>query len=234
MITCYAQPEKPKSVRLIEAFAAGCGGHIASTGSSRLEPGAAVFYGVRAPWLHLWEQAKREGRDWYYIDNSYFDCARERQFRVTKNAIQHTGLGDSDGKRFAALGVSVKPMRADGSRVILAAQSQEFMEVVAADAGWFARVSASLRTLYGAENVIVRTKRERRPLLEDLKDAALLVTWSSAAAVTALLEGVCVGCAPQCCATYATDRAKWAAALADQQWSEAELRDGTAWRAINA
>lgn len=221
-------------MRLIEAFAAGCGGRVASTWSPRLEPGAAAFYGVRRSWKHLWDQAKREGRDWYYIDNAYFDCTREAQFRIAKNAIQHTGLGESDGRRFAALGLSVKPMREGGARVVIAAQSQEFMEVVAGDPGWLARVSQNLRDQYGGENVIVRTKQEKRPLVEDLKQAALLVTWSSAAAVTALLEGVRVACALECCATHATDRSRWAAVLADQQWTEGEMRNGSAWRALNA
>lgn len=230
-------------MRLIDAFAAGCGGRVASTWAPRLEPGAAVFYGVRAGWLHLWEQAKREGRDYFYMDNSYFDCvrdaqfsfveARPRQFRVTKNAIQHTGLGESDGKRFAALGLDVKPMREGGAKVVVAAQSTEFMKIVADDPDWLARVTENLREQYGSDNLIVRTKKERRPLIEDLKDARLLVTWSSAAAVTALLEGVRVVCAPECCATHAVDRAKWAAVLADNQWTESELSNGTAWGALN-
>lgn len=233
MITCYAEPSKPKSVRLIEAFATGCGGRIASVWSPRLEAGAAVFYGVRTGWRHLWAQAKEEGRDWYYIDNAYFDSTREVQFRITKNAIQHTGLGESDGKRFAALGVRVKPIRARGARVVVAAQSHEFMEIVAGDPDWLERVSRSVREQYGNENVIVRTKQEKRPLLEDLQVAQLLVTWSSAAAVTALLEGVRVACAPACCATNVIDREKWASVLADNQWTEDEIRGGMAWRALN-
>lgn len=234
MITCYAQPEKDKSVRLIEAFAQGCGASVASTWSPRLGPGAAVFYGVREPWIHLWDQAKREGRDVYYMDNSYFDVARERQFRVTKNAIQHTGLGESDGKRFAALGVKVKPMRADGENVIVCPSSPEFMRIVAKDPEWLDRVTAGMRERYGADRVIVRTKNDARPLLADLESAKLLVTWGSAAAVTALLEGVPVACAPECCATHAGDRENWAAVLADNQWTEAEMRAGAAWRALNA
>jgi hypothetical protein len=234
LITCYAQPDKEKSRRVLEAFTAGCGGRMANTTARALEPGAAAFYGVRAPWLHLWEQAKREGRDWYYLDNSYFDCARELQFRVTKNALQHTGRGVSDGKRFAALGIEIKPMREDGENVIVCPSSVEFMRAVAGDPGWLDRVTRNLRRQYKSGCVIVRTKQEKRPLLVDLERARLLVTWASAAAVTALLQGVPVMCAPECCATYAQDRAPWAAVLADNQWTLAEIRNGTAWRTLNA
>lgn len=234
MITCYSQPDKLKSRRVLEAFAAGCGARMASTTARALEPGAAVFYGVRQPWMHLWEQAKREGRDVFWIDNSYFDCARERQFRVTKNALQHTGRGKSDGKRFRALGIEIKPMRTDGEDVIVCPSTPEFMQVVAGDPGWLDRVTRILRkrTKHGPGHVIVRTKQSRRPLLEDLRNARLLVTWGSAAAVTALLEGVRVACAPECCATYADDRQRWANVLADQQWSLEEMRKGIAWQML--
>lgn len=207
---------------------------MASTDARELEPGAAAFYGVRPGWRHLWEQAQREGRDWYYLDNSLFDVVREQQFRVAKNAIQPSGAGESDGRRFAALGIEVKPMRplGSGTHVVIAAQSPEFMSCVAGDPGWLERVTLAMRARFGAAHVIVRTKPEARPLIDDLKGARMLVTWSSAAAVTALLEGVRVGCAPQCCATHADDRERWAGVLADSQWTLDEMRDGTAWRAL--
>ena len=223
LLTCYAQPDKAKSQLVLEAFAAGCGGTMASTTARALEPGAAAFYGVRGPWMHLWEQAKREGRDFYYIDNSYFDCVRERQFRVTRNRLQHTGQGESDGERFKALGLTVKPMRG-GRDVVICPATPEFMQDIARDPGWLERMKHKYR------GAIVRTKQDKRPLLADLENARLLVTWGSAAAVTALLEGVPVVCAPECCAFDVQDRAKWAAVLADNQWTLDEFRNGTAWR----
>lgn len=61
---------------------------MASTNNRSLAEGAAAFYGVRPAWRHLWEQARREGRTWYYLDNAWFDVARERYFRVGINAVQ--------------------------------------------------------------------------------------------------------------------------------------------------
>lgn len=237
-VTCYPIPGKPKALLLCDAFAAGvvaAGGeaHVSRRIPSRLEPGAAVFYGVRPSVAHLWAQAKAERRDWWYLDNSYFDVARERQFRVTKNAIQHRGTGESDGKRFAALGLTVKPMR-DGANLLVCAQSAEFMETVAGDPGWLQRVLGDLQERYGDPRVILRTKHEKRPLSVDLARAGKVVTWSSAAAVTAILEGVRVMCAPECCATYADDRERWASVLADNQWTVAEIARGDAWKALNA
>jgi hypothetical protein len=236
-VCCYPIPGKPKAARTCEAFAAGvsrCGERVDvyREPPSELGPGAAVFYGVRPSVKHLWEQAKRERRDWYYIDNAYFDPARETYFRVTKNAIQHTGTGESDGSRFAALGLDVKPMR-DGVTVLVCPQSAEFMSAVAGDPGWRERVTRNLKRRYG-ERVIVREKGAARPLREDLAQAGLLVTWSSAAAVMALLDGVRVMCAPECAATFAgEDRRAWASVLADNEWTLEELAAGAAWRGIN-
>lgn len=236
-VTCYPIPGKPKALRTCEAFAAGviaAGGraHVCTVPPAALAPGAAVFYGVRPAVAHLWRQARDEGRDWYYIDNAYFDCARERYFRVTRNALQHRGDGRSDGARLRALGVTVQPMREGGDYVLVCPQSDEFMRVVAGDPGWLARVTANLDAMGG--EFVVRHKHTGRALAEDLRRARLLLTWSSAAAVTALLAGVRVLCAPECCATYAGDRVQWASVLADNQWTVDELARGYAWMRLNA
>ncbi len=237
-VTCYPIPGKPKARLLCEAFAAGvkaAGGsaHVCTEPPAALQPGAAVFYGVRPAVAHLWAQAKAEGRDWFYIDNSYFDAVRGGQFRVTKNSLQHTGMGRSDGNRFAALNVRVKPMRSGGDYVLLCAQSDEFMEVVAGDRGWTERLTENLRRAHG--DVVVRFKHTQRSLAHDLARAGLVATWSSAAAVEGLLAGVPVLCAPECCATYAgADRKAWASVLADNQWTLDEISKGIAWAALNA
>lgn len=205
---------------------------MAWTTARELQPGAAVFYGVRPAWAHLWWQAIEQRREWVYLDNSYFDAARERQFRATRGRIQHTGRGESDGKRFAALGVEVRPMRETGETVLICAQSDEFMETVAADPGWLSRVRAGFAA--GKHEVVVRRKGERRPLAQDLARAGLCVTWSSASAVEALLAGVRVMCAPECCATYADDRRQWASVLADNQWTLEEMAQGHARTIIDS
>lgn len=238
MLTAYPQPGKNKALLVCEAFVAGvrkagAAAEICATIPNRLRAGAAVFYGVRPGWAHLWEQAKAEGREIFFLDNSYFDVTRERSFRVTKNAIQHNGAGVSDGQRFAALSLRVKAMRSPAGQVVVAcAQSDEFMRVVAGDADWLTRAVAAQRD--AGHQVLVRHKGEKRPLAEDLRRARLVLTWSSAAAVGALLEGVPVECAPACCAyrVAAADRERWASVLADQQWTLNEMERGATWMAL--
>jgi len=73
---------RPKSRLLCEAFAQGCGGRVVEN-AQRLEDGPAAFYGVRPLQIPLWNQCKAEARDWFYMDNSWFDVVRQQQFRIT-------------------------------------------------------------------------------------------------------------------------------------------------------
>lgn len=208
---------------------------------AQLDPGAAVFYGVTPETAHLWRQAKAEGRDWYYIDNSYFDVSRGTYYRITKNAIQRTGIRASDGKRFKALGVKLQPWRSKGDHIVVCLQSPAFMKTVAGidhDA-WWQRIQPGLRAT--GRQIRVRgwnanKAAQMASLQADLRDAWSLVTWSSAAAVEALIAGVQVMTAPECAAYEigVRNRSRWAESLADNQWTIAEMRDGTAWKALNA
>lgn len=246
MITCYATPGKAKALRLCEAFAVGaraCG--VAAdftTDTRRLRPGAAVFYGIREDTRPLWAQCKTEGRDWYFIDNSYFDAARGWQFRVTKNRVQHDGRGQSDGARRQALGVTVKPWQmGTGRQAVICLQSDLHLRLTMAvdPALWLRQALVQAREMGLPARVRhwdANKGRQMATLADDLRGASVVITHSSAAAVEALLAGIAVRCAPQCAAHGVTPerREAWADVLADNQWTLAELADGTAWRMLNA
>jgi hypothetical protein len=256
-VTCYVQPGKAKSQLLCGAFAAGvraAGGDAAIQMGpcEELRPGAAVFYGVRPEQQHLLEQAKAQGRDWYYIDNAYFDRTREVYFRITRNRLQHDGSGESDGARFAAIGQRIKPPRRDGTHVLVCPQSDQFMRLFCEEgARWCANTVARLKALT-ARPVRVRPWRPNKvewykTLPEDLTDCWALVTYSSASAITAMLEGIpafvtaadCIARpvantdleaieAPAC----APDLLPWAGVVADHQFSLDEIAGGFAWRRL--
>jgi hypothetical protein len=249
LITCYAQPDKAKSQRLLEAFAAGCGGGMASTRATELLPGAAAFYGVRPPWLHLWQQAEKESRTWYWLDNSWFDATRETYFRIGCNEVQSWSTTPSDGKRLAQIGVKVQPWRKTGKHILICPQSDEFMIIAGwnSAAAWVEYVTGQLRK-ETARPIIVRSKKDKRSFAQDLSDAWLVVVDSSAAAVEALLAGVPVIVTDRNSVAagfstpfeeierphYKLGRESWAARLADSQWTLEELKNGTAWRMLNA
>src|SRR5262245_38740590 len=125
----YPVRGKQKAYDICAAFLKPCGGEIITDGV--LRDGAACFYGVDSSNAALWEQVKRERRDYFYIDNSYFDATRGVYFRVTRNRLQHAGEGPSTGARFRALGIAIRPWRLiHGEHIVLCPQSDSFMRLV--------------------------------------------------------------------------------------------------------
>lgn len=260
MVTAYPVKGKQKSLDICRAFIDGCKGTLALDAPDTLYPGAAFFYGVDESNVHLWRQVRAEQREFYYCDNSYFDQTRQNYYRVTKNRVQHEGFGTSDGGRFAALGIEVMPTQQnDDGHIVICPQSDWFMRVVAAYRG----AERPNAWLLDAQREFLRVEPQRaqrirewspdkaklsRSLPEDLVGAWALVTYSSAAAVTAILSGIAVYCSDECaalplasvviedrphrCHYQAETRRYWASVLADNQWTLNEMREGLTWKAL--
>lgn len=244
MLTACPVPGKKKSADLIAAFIAG----------APRDAVGRVFYGVTEGNAAAWDAALAGRDDWYYIDNSYFDAVRGQQFRVTKNWIQHDGEGATNGRRFDRLGLDVRPARDPdaGDYVLCVPQSELFMRLVIGYRGdWLEDHKPALERnqLFYREGSPPLTFRTRlwspdkialqRSLPQDLKRARMVLTHSSAAAVSAVLDGIVTLVSPYSCAfRQATihpeaERRRWASVLADNQFSVDELRSGYAWKAIN-
>lgn len=248
MVTAYPMRGKLKSATICQAFIDGCSGRIATDGV--LRPGTAVFYGVDEYNEHVWKQA-RARHDYVYIDNAFFDQTRGEYFRASRNRVQHDGVGRSNGKRFDALGLTIEPWRAGGTHIVICPQSDHFMRVVAGLEGfdWTESVVKSVAKFSARPPRVRIWSRDKGDLSAtlpaDLSDAHALVTWSSAAAVTAVLSGVpIVTCGPSAATPMSGDvadienlprpeRREWAGVLADNQWTLAEMADGVAWRTLN-
>lgn len=264
-MNAYPVAGKQKSFDLCRAFLDGAGGGKIVT-DGRLRPGPAVFYGVNDSNENVWRQVLAEKREFFYIDNSYFDAVRSgvqldqqagHQFRVTRNGFQCLPDGqETDGTRFAALRVPVHPWRTPGKLIVLCPQSDHFMRVVVrAGRHWVDEHAGPLMEFWPQFTLKVREwsphKRElASSLIADLDQAAFLVTWSSAAAVTAILYGVpaislgvsaASGLIPArtMYTSLSTDwrpptaeRLRWAGVLADNQFSIAEIRQGLAWQKV--
>lgn len=249
MITAYPVAGKAKSYEICEAFVQGCGGAICTTGG--LRDGKAFFYGVGKNNLDIWRQVAANGdREFYYCDNSYFDETRQEYFRVTKNRLQHNGYGKSDGVRFNRLQLKIKPWSVEGRHIVVCPQSDQFMhDVVGYEGDWTRDVIAHLKRRAPRREVRIREwSRDKAALSatlkEDLQNAYCLVTWSSAAAVTAVMEGVPAFCESMDCIVRPmagnfeeltpvhVQRDNWLGVVADNQWTLDEFRNGTAWRGL--
>lgn len=249
-VYCYPTDGKRKALDVCQAFADGCGGRVVTDG--RLRDGPAMFFGVNQSNVHIWRQVKADQRTYYFADNSYFDGSRQTYFRVTKNRLQHTGMGATSGERFAALKIKIEEWRDPGRAIVVCPQSDDFMKlVVEYPRDWFGDIMAALNS--HKRDVHVRPwNRDKaalsKTLAQDLEGARCLVTWSSAAANTALLAGVPVVVGGTDCAAYVMSgniyrldelprldtRARWAGVLADNQWTLSEIRSGHAWEKLCA
>jgi len=242
-LTCYPVPGKEKSKVICHAFVAGAPKH--ATG--------AVFFGTEGVMQHF--QRAKSGT-WWYVDNSYTDAHRGQYFRVTKNALQIDPRGKtSTGERFAQQRIVVMPEQATDPHglVLVIPQSDDFMKSTLGRKGdWTSETVAKLKSFgVPAHEIRVRPwlrdkKKAYVELHEELVSARLVVTWSSASAITALLRGFPAisesGAARWLTGPLDTlnvlepslpslvDRATFACVLADNQFTLDEFRDGTAWR----
>lgn len=239
-MTAFPVIGKKKSRDLCEAFIQG-----APSGAR-----GAVFYGVdQTNWDH-WQRCSTNGEPYYYVDNSFYDKTRGTHYRIARNSVQHNGQGESDGQRFKALALEIKPWRKDGQHIVVCPQSDSFMREVA---GWKNNwLSEAVRTMALASNRRFKIRNWDRDKMKamstlpaDLKHAWILATYSSAASVTALLEGIPVACCAGACygmgvrlidiekPIFPKDRERFFGVLADNQFTVSEMKDGTAWHALN-
>lgn len=208
-LICWHDPAKPKTKRIVEAFAAGCGEAPVRSTDEGWCHAPAVFYGVTPGALPIFREIERQDLRYWYIDNPYFgrgDC-----FRVTADAKQHRGLdGPQALERFLAFGVPILPWRRRGRHVLVTTQSEWWYRLhdTTLDA-WLTETVAALRAATDRPIVVrykpkaqltdlpnvasareVEQAPEGRPLAADLADAWCLVTHSSNTAVEAVLDGV--------------------------------------------
>lgn len=238
VLKLHPVPGKTKSKMLCEAFAAGAPRDAVGN----------VFYGVKAGNSAAWQQAlfraEKFGEPFFVIDNSYFDPTRGTQFRVTRNGLQHTGLGETDGTRFSAVGLPIVPWRNwyRGGHVLVVEQSEDHMVRMVGEPHWL-RDNVERLAERGLKPFKWRRWTADKPnaqmtLAEDLAGAQVVLTHTSAAAVMAVLAGVPACCSPKCAAFGMTNipdetRRRWAGVLADNQFTIDELKDGTAWKKVS-
>ena len=182
-----------------------------------LLPGDVFVYGCLRGLMPTLRQAMREERTYYYGDNGYMRPGKNElgHFRITKNAVQHTGTGEFQipeaqaYKRFKGLGLEIKPWRKRGNHVLVCPPMRLSGAVWGYDAdAWLAQTLETLRKHTDRE-LRVRAKMswndnkskntasyEGRPktalktMAEDLDGAWALVSYNSNAATEALLAGI--------------------------------------------
>lgn len=247
-LTLHPVPGKEKSRLICKAFAAGA-------------PKSAqghVFFGTEGV---MSEFQRAKSGTWWYIDNAYFDKHRGIYFRVTKNALQIDPRGKtSTGERFAKLNVPIKPWRDPlGPDTLLCPQSDDFMKSTLGikNHDWTTETFKVLDSWreHGDRSLPIRVRHWNRDKLKaavvlehELPHCRLVISHSSSASITALLEGVpSISTGPTAAAYHLTgpltresfidppkpsyeDRYQFASVLADNQFTLSEFSTGVAWK----
>ena len=240
---------------ILQSFVQGAGGQISSWSREEHTMTPVVLRGITK--RKEMEACRAAGRDFYYIDTGYFGNAKKKTYhRITKNDVQKFGpIIDRPADRFEATGVRLTKFR-PGTGILLAPPSQKLLNLYGIDlAQWLQQTQAEIRK-YTNRPIIVREKQSRsvRQSTDTMEmalsqDIHCLVTFSSIAAGEALLCGKpAITLGPNAAAALCSQSlneienpkiptldevAAWARHLSYCQFTESEMRDGTAWRILN-
>jgi hypothetical protein len=246
----YLQPHKAIARKLAEAFAESCGAEI-QTDLRYLKDAPAIFYGVKPETLHLYREALTRKEDFYYIDNGYFSPGHDGgYFRVTKNAAQHDGSGNASPERFLRHGLTIRPWRTNGKKILITTQTDWWYERHGTTREkWLSEIKLMV-DCYSDLPYQIRAKPGKNPAVsihDDLQDAWALITHCSNTAIDALLYGVPVFVTWPCAALAMGSmnlqllrnpltprgRHQWAYNLAANQWTLEEIRKGDCWKTLS-
>lgn len=241
---------------ILQSFVQGAGGRISSWSREEQTTIPVVLRGITK--RKEMAACRAAGRDFYYIDTGYFGNGKKKTFhRVTKNDVQWFGpIIDRPGDRLAKTGVQFTKFRRDGRKILLAPPSQKLLNLYDINLEEWLEKTKSEIGAYTDREVVVRLKQGRsvRQTTDTMQmaladDVFCLVTFSSIAAGEALLCGkpaITLGpnaAGPLCSHSISEienlkiptldEVEAWARHLAYCQFTEAEMRDGTAWRILN-
>ena len=241
---------------ILKSFVMGCGGQITYWDKTAENMTPVVVRGVTK--RKVMEACRARGRDFYYIDTGYFgNTAKGKLYhRITRNDVQYFGpVVDRPSDRLALTGIGFRKFR-PGTNILLAPPSQKLLMMYDIDLETWLNTTIEEIKNHTDRPIVIRKKQSRTVrMTEDTMEMALaqdvhcLVTFSSIAAGEALLLGkpaITLGpnaAAPLCSQSISEienpkiptlDEVKaWAANLAYNQFTEAEMRNGTAWRILN-
>jgi len=241
---------------ILQSFVQGAGGQISTWSKEELTKTPVVLRGITK--RKQMDTCKATGRDFYYIDTGYFGNGKKKNYhRITRNDVQNFGpVRERPSDRFDQTGVSLKKVRADGSKILLAPPSQKLLNLYDIDLETWLNQTLAEIGVHTDREVVIRRKQGRSTRINDdtiemalSQDIYCLITYSSIAAGEAILFGkpaITLGpnAAAAVCSTSISDIetikrpnldeiSAWARHIAYCQFTEVEMRDGTAWRILN-
>jgi hypothetical protein len=239
----------------LESFVRGCGGQITTWSKTENTTTPIVLRGITK--RKEINACRAQGKDFYYIDTGYFGNGKKKLYhRITKNDVQNIGpIIERPSDRFERTGIQLKKVRATGSKILLAPPSQKLLNLYEIDLEQWLEQTLGEISAHTDREVVIRRKQGRSVRINDNtiemaldQDIYCLITYSSIAAGEAILHGkpaITLGpnAAAAVCSTSIAEIESirrpsldeveaWARHMAYCQFTEAEMRDGTAWRIL--
>lgn len=241
---------------ILQSFIQGSGGRISNWAKEENTMTPVVLRGITK--RKQMDACRAAKRNFYYIDTGYFGNGKKKTYhRITKNDVQNFGpIIDRPSDRVSKCNIQLTKFRREGSKILLAPPSQKLLNLYDINLEeWMSSTIDELKK-YTDREVVVRLKQGRsvrqstdtmQQALQD--DIWCLVTYSSIAAGEALLCGKpAITLGPNaagmlCSHTLAEienpkvptldEVEAWTRHIAYCQFTEPEMRDGTAWRILN-
>ena len=240
---------------LLQSFVQGTGGQISTWEKEQNNMTPAVLRGITK--RKQMEGCRAAGRDFYYMDTGYFGNGKRKLYhRITKNNVQNFGpIIDRPNDRLACTGVGLTKFR-PGTNVLLAPPSQKLLNLYDINLEeWLQQTQDEIKK-HTDRPIVVRLKQGRSARVSDntmemalAQDVHCLVTFSSIAAGEALLLGKpAITLGPNAAAALCSQSLSeienpkiptldeveaWARHIAYCQFTEVDMRDGTAWQILN-
>ena len=240
---------------LLQSFVQGAGGQISTWEKQQDTMIPAVLRGITK--RKQMEGCRAAGRDFYYMDTGYFGNGKRKLYhRITKNDVQNFGpIIDRPGDRLQATGFQPHKFYR-GTNILLAPPSQKLLNLYDINLEeWLQQTQDEIKK-HTDRPVVVRLKQGRSARVSDntmemalAQDVHCLVTFSSIAAGEALLLGKpAITLGPNAAAALCSQSLSeienpkiptldeveaWARHIAYCQFTEVEMRDGTAWQILN-
>jgi len=240
---------------LLQSFVQGAGGQISTWEKQQNTMTPAVLRGITK--RKQMDACRAAGRDFYYMDTGYFGNGKRKLYhRITKNDVQNFGpILDRPSDRLQATGFQPHKF-SRGTNILLAPPSQKLLNLYDINLEeWLQQTQDEIKK-YTDRPVVVRLKQGRSARVSDntmemalAQDVHCLVTFSSIAAGEALLMGKpAITLGPNAAAALCSQSLSeienpkiptldeveaWARHIAYCQFTEVEMRDGTAWQILN-
>lgn len=241
---------------IMQSFILGSGGRISNWVKEENSMTPVVLRGITK--RKQMDACRAVQRDFYYIDTGYFGNLKKKTYhRITKNNVQYLGpIIDRPSDRLSRCNIQLTKFRRDGSKILLAPPSQKLLNLYDINLEtWMQQTIDEIKRFTDRE-IVVRLKQGRsvRQTTDTMQmalsnDIFCLVTYSSIAAGEALLFGKpAIVLGPSAAAPLCSNHLKyienpfipsldqveaWARHIAYCQFTEPEMRDGTAWRILS-